>query len=80
MAGDAEKVLLWSGQQMTSETWNIGPGRVKITIDKYAAGFGIPVVQYKSGDSEVNCEGDIWNDYIGSFVQDGWVKVKVNVV
>jgi hypothetical protein len=79
-AGDAEKVLLYSGQEMISETWDIGFGRVKITIDKYAAGFGAPVVQYKSGNSKANCEADIWRDYIGSFVQDGWVKVKVNVV
>lgn len=75
--GDAERIEFDSGEDSESETWNIGPGRVKITIDKYGSGSGTPVIKYKSGNSQISCEADSWHAYTGSFITTGWIKIKI---
>ena len=75
---DTERILFDSGESEESETWHIGSGRVRLTIDKYDAGFGDPELKYKQGNSEVNCEADIWHDYTIPFVCSGWIKVKIS--
>lgn len=74
---DVERLHFDPGEDKISETWNIGFGRVKITLDKYLPGFGTPTVYYKSGDTQVNCEADTWHPYVGSFVTQGWVKIRI---
>ncbi len=76
--GDAEIISLETGQYMESESWKLGSGWCAITIDKYDSGVGSYTVEYKTGDSLVNCEADAWNNYIGPFDSLGWVKVKVS--
>ena len=39
--------------------------------------FGNPVVKYKQGNSEANCDGDAWNAYVDPFVTGGWIKVRI---
>jgi len=78
-AGDAEEVQFSSGEDSVSETWHIGPGRIKITLDKYGSGSGAPTVYYKQGNSSANCDSDSWHLYSGSFVNLGWVKVRIIV-
>ena len=78
-AGDAEKIYLASGDNMESETWNIGNRRIKIQTDKYAAGFGAVTVKYKDGATQLLCEADSWHNYVNPFVCSGWVKVRVEV-
>jgi len=76
-SGDAEELHFDIGEYEESETWNIGAHRVKITIDKYASGYGTPTVEYKNGATQVACEADSWHAYIGPFVCSGWIKVRV---
>lgn len=75
---DTESLVFSAGEYMESETFNYGVGRVKITLDKYAVGFGAVDVLYKNGNSQANCEADSWHSYIGSFVCTGWVKVRLD--
>lgn len=78
-SGDAEEIQFNSGENEESETWHIGPGRVKITLNKYGSGSGSPTIYYKQGNSESNCNSDSWHPYTGSFITLGWVKVRVVV-
>jgi len=79
-AGDSEQIELLSSEYEESETWEIGAGRIKITIDKYGTGSGTVVVKYKDGNSLANCEADSWHNYTGSYVSSGWVKVRIENV
>jgi len=76
-SGDAEELHFDIGEYEESETWNIGARRVKITLDKYASGYGTPTVEYKNGATQVACEADSWHAYTGPFVCSGWIKVRV---
>jgi len=77
-SGDDEIVQLISGQYMESETWFVGTGTVNILEDKYKVGEGIPIIEYKTGTTKVNCESDTWHPYIRQFQGQGWVKVKIS--
>lgn len=77
-AGDAEKIELYPGDYMESETWFIGAGEVMIVEDKYGSGPGAATIQYKTGDSYLNCEADSWNNYIGAFTSLKWVKIRIS--
>lgn len=68
------------GESEESETWQLGAGEAKITIDKYGGlGTGNAVIEYKTGDTEANCDADNWHVYNGtSFTCAGWAKIKVS--
>ena len=76
-SGDSEVMNFDSAEYEESETWNIGSGRVQLTIDKYGTGSGSPIVKYKQGDSSVNCEADTWHTYTVPFLCTGWIKIRV---
>jgi len=78
-SGDAEKIELYLGDYMESETWLIGVGDVVIEEDKYGGGVGNATIQYKTGATYLACEADSWNNYVGSFTSLGWVKIRVSV-
>jgi len=66
------------GEYMQSYPVHIGTGTVSIEYDKYDTGSGVPpTVEYKDGDSVVNCEADSWNTYSVPFVSSGYVQIRV---
>ena len=80
-SGDGETLAIGIGEAEESETWKFGIGIAKIIMDKYpgATGGPVPVVEYKTGNSEANCEADSWHIYNGhSFISQGWIKMRVS--
>jgi len=80
-SGDSETLLIGVGEAEESETWKFGIGIAKIIMDKYPGGIGgdAPIIEYKTGNSEANCEADNWHIFNGhSFNSLGWIKVKVS--
>jgi len=66
-----------SGDTMQSPTWFLGVGEGAILLNKYVAGSAL-TVDYKTGNTEANCNADTWNSYNGtSFTCLGWVKVRI---
>ena len=65
---------------MESQTWFLGAGTAVINIDDYGGlGQGVITVKYKTGNTAIACEADIWNAYDGvSFVSQGYVKVQMS--
>jgi len=60
--------------------WYIGVGEVTLVINKYREGTqeGSITLQYKTGDSQVNCIADTWHNYTGSPLDsEGWILIKV---
>ena len=76
-SGDDENVALDSAEYEESETWEIGAGRVQLTIDKYGTGSGSPITKYKQGSSSANCEADSWHTYTVPFLCGGWIKIRI---
>jgi hypothetical protein len=64
-------------RDMSDKPWYIGAGDTTIARDKYRAGTGTVSFQWKTGETEGDCIGDIWNDYVGSFTSLGWILIKV---
>jgi hypothetical protein len=78
-SGDAERIILYPGQYMESEVRFTGGGWYRIIRDKYGLlGSGSPLLQYKTGTSEVDCNNDTWHNYTGPFVSEGYIKVRVS--
>jgi hypothetical protein len=79
-SGNEETIEMSDGQYMEmDEPWYSGAGETSISYDQYRSGSGgTPAIQWKTGDSKANCEADTWNDYVGSFTSEGWVKVRVS--
>ena len=76
--GDAERVELETGGWIELETWNYGVMLCELSINKYEAGSGVVTIEYKNGNSKVNCEADTWTEYTGPFFAcAGWVKIRV---
>lgn len=76
-SGDSEIVRLKPTEYVESEVVNVGIGTALITLDEYQSGEGAPIVKYKDGDSEANCEADTWNTYTVPFVSQGYVKIRL---
>jgi hypothetical protein len=76
---DTEKVVMEVGEDLESETWNLGSGQAQITLDKYGTGSGpTPTIEYKTGSTKAICEGQGWTEYTGAFTSDGWVKIRLS--
>lgn len=77
-SGDSEILTLDEGEYEESEVVNVGANEIEIIVDNYQSGSGpAPVVKYKDGDSEANCEADSWNTYSAPFTSSGYIKVRV---
>jgi hypothetical protein len=76
--GDAERLELDEGEEWTLPTANVGAGNKAIELNKYGSGEGTPLIQYKTGSTEVLCDADTWHDYPTYLDSDGWVKIKLN--
>jgi len=78
--GDPEILTLEIGEEMISETWQLGIMTAVIRYDHYRTGSGItPVIQYKTADTKLNCEAvSSWTTYNGNnFSCLGWVIIRV---
>lgn len=75
--GDAEKFDFDLAEFEESESWHIGIHRVKIQINKYIGGTGVPTIKYKNGSTLANCNADTWHNYVAPFNCLGWVKVRL---
>jgi hypothetical protein len=60
-----------------SDTREIGIGSVSIWLDQYDAGSGSVKIEYKTGDTEENCNAAAYQDYVGAFDCLRWVKVRL---
>ena len=70
---------LFAGDTAISETWNLGAGIMQISRDKYRAGAGSVVIEYKTGTDSATCESVTWCVYNGvSFTSDNYVKIKIS--
>jgi hypothetical protein len=77
-SNDNETLTLSTGQNEESEIINIGTGQIDIIIDEYQSGSGdSPVIKYKNGNSEANCNADSWNTYSAPFNSLGYIKIRV---
>jgi len=79
-SGDDEIVTIEVGQEMVSETWQLGIFEAVIDYDYYQSGSGpVPTIEYKTADTEVNCEAvGSFTTYDGtSFTCLGWVIIRV---
>ena len=77
-AGDSENLELDEGENWELPTVNVGSGTKVIELNKYGSGDGSPIVKYKTGDSEINCDADTWHDYSGNFTSTGWSKIQLS--
>lgn len=77
-SGDAEILTLGIGQYMESPAWNIGAGTVRLRKNVYDTGKGTPIIEYKQGSTESNCNTDSWHTYSTPFTCEGWIKVAVS--
>lgn len=77
---DNETITLGHLDEMQSEDWYLGAGDgAMIDLEKYQAMVGPnPTVQYKTSNTKAGLAGAAWNNYVGSFHSDGWVKIKIN--
>ena len=76
-SGDQERMLLWPGDEAISETWHIGAGRISFDYNHYLMGSGAIAFLYKDGSTKANCEADSWHEYMGPYISQGWVKLKI---
>ena len=77
-AGDDERLLISSGNSLTSEIWKIS-GDVQISLNQYVSGGTPDAIEYRTGDSYAACEIASWNNYVGSFSSLGFVQVRLSV-
>lgn len=77
--GDAERIVLLSGQNMESETVNTGAGTVTFTIGKYQSSHTPPYIKYRTGATASACEAASLQDYPGAqgFTSLGYARAYV---
>ena len=76
---DDETLELVLGDNMISETWNLGVGTAAIRKDIYDTGSGPdPTIEYKTGSDALDCEADTWHAYIDTFTSEGYVKIRLS--
>jgi hypothetical protein len=65
---------------MESEVVKIS-NSVEILYDNYQTGSGPPpIIEYKNGSTEENCNNDSWNIYSDPFIALGYIKIKVRQI
>jgi len=75
-SGDAERLALDVGEYMVSETVNTGAELVALSLNVYAAGDAV-TIYYRTGATQVACEGAAWIAYSGAFASTGYVQIKL---
>jgi hypothetical protein len=75
-SGDAERIVLSSGQYMESETVNTGADQVSIALNVYAAGDPT-TIKYRTGATQSACESAGWNAYSAAFLSSGYVQIRI---
>ena len=79
-SGNPETLTLALGDEMISETWQLGTITAVIEYDHYLPGSGSPpVIQYKTADTKQACEEVVeWTNYDGiNFPCLGWVIIRL---
>jgi hypothetical protein len=73
---DDERLALESTEYMISEVVHTGNVNIIIEYNQYKAGDTINL-DYRHGATPAACESAGWSDYVGSFLSDGYVQVRV---
>ena len=75
-AGDAEQLVLESGEYMVSEVVYTHVKYVRLRQNVYAAGDTV-TIEYRHGVDQAACEAAAWNAYTIPFQSLGYVQVRV---
>ena len=75
---DAEQLELEAGEYWELPTVETNIGDRVITLNKYGSGDGEPTIEYKTGDTEGNCDADTYHSYDIFLTSTGWVKIKLS--
>ena len=76
-AGDPERLEFGLTDAQESDTHEVGIGKVGIWIDEYDEGSGSVSIEYKTADTEQNCNDAVYQNYVGLFDCLGWVKIRL---
>jgi hypothetical protein len=75
-ANDNERLALEADEYMISEMVRTDSITCEILQNVYAAGDDV-TLEYRTGTTAAACNGAVWAAYIGPFVSDGYLQIKV---
>ena len=76
-SGDSEVIeFTAAGQYMESETVLTGAVMIQLLQNAYGSGDS-GVMKYRTGATQVECEGASWVAYSAPFLSDGYVQLRV---
>lgn len=77
--GNSENLTINNVEYWILPAVQTGAVEIKIVYDKYQAGSGSGLIQYRTGATRGACETVGWNAYAGHFTSLGWIQARTLV-